>query len=140
MNDNTARVSVVVKAPVAKAWEALTNPEKIKKYMFGTNVLSDWKEGSSIVWQGEWQGKKYEDKGMILQLKPERRLQYTHYSPTSGADVPENYHTVTVELSEQNGGVLVELSQDNNPTPAAREHSEKNWAMMLGEMKKFLEA
>jgi hypothetical protein len=31
----------------------MTNPEIIKQYMFGTNVISDWKEGSPIVWKGE---------------------------------------------------------------------------------------
>jgi hypothetical protein len=42
------------------------------QYMFGTNVISDWQEGSPILWKGEWQGKKYEDLGVILKLEPER--------------------------------------------------------------------
>jgi len=33
----------------------------------------------------------------------------------------------------------VTLSQDNNPTEQAREHSEKNWGMMLTALKQFLE-
>ena len=57
-----AKESISINAPVGKVWDALTNPEVIKQYMFGTNVISDWKEGSPIVWKGEWQGKKYEDK------------------------------------------------------------------------------
>ncbi|MCE8425412.1 MAG: SRPBCC domain-containing protein [Candidatus Methanoperedens sp.] len=48
-----ARASVSVNAPVDKVWEALTNPEIIKQYMFETAVISDWKEGSQIVWKGE---------------------------------------------------------------------------------------
>ena len=97
-----AKASITVNASINKVWDSLVNPESIKQYMFGTSVVSDWKEGSSIVWKGEWQGKKYEDRGMILKLEPERMLQYTHFSPLSGQqdqDMPENYHTVTIELS-----------------------------------------
>jgi uncharacterized protein YndB with AHSA1/START domain len=116
------------------------NPEMIKQYLFGTNAVSDWKEGSPIVWQGEWEGKPYEDKGVILQLKPERLLQYSHFSPLAGqADVPEHYHTVTMELSPKGTGTLLLLSQDNNSTEEDREHSEKNWGMMLTGLKTFLE-
>ncbi len=135
-----AKASISINAPVGKVWDSLTNPEVIRQYMFGTNVISDWKEGSPIVWKGEWQGKKYEDKGVILKLEPNRILQYTHFSPLSGQpDVPENYHTVTVELSAEGAQTLISLSQDNNSTEKSREHSEKNWTMMLASLKKLLE-
>ena len=118
----------------------MTNPEVIKQYMFGTNVVSDWKEGSPIRWQGEWQGKKYEDKGAIRKLVPERTIQYSHFSPLSGApDVPENYHTVTVELSPEGTRTRVTLTQDRNATDEEREHSEQNWRMMLEGMKQVVE-
>lgn len=135
-----AKAHITNSASIAKVWDALVNPEMIKQYMFGTNVVSDWKEGSPIVWKGEWEGKPYEDKGVILQLKPERVLQYSHFSPLAGqADVPENYHTVTIELSPEGTGTILMLSQDNNSTEEDREHSEKNWGMMLTGLKKFLE-
>jgi uncharacterized protein YndB with AHSA1/START domain len=135
-----AKAHITISAPPAKVWDALVNPEMIKQYMFGTNAVSDWKEGSPIVWQGEWEGKPYEDKGVILQLKPERLLQYSHFSPLSGqADVPANYHTVTIELSTEEKGTHLLLSQDNNSTEEDREHSEKMWAMMLEGIKKVLE-
>ncbi len=135
-----AKASISINAPVGKVWDALTNPEVIKQYMFGTNVISDWKEGSPIVWKGEWQEKKYEDRGVILKLEPERLIQYSHFSPLSGKpDLPENYHTVTVELVNDGAETTVSLSQDNNETEQAREHSEKNWKMMLDGLKKLLE-
>lgn len=140
MNNLIAKVAITINAPVAKVWEALTKPEIIKQYMFGTNVVSDWQVGSSIVWKGEWQGKSYEDKGRILKFEKERTLQYSHFSPLTGKpDVPENYHTVTIELSSDGSQTTVTLSQDNNETEEAREHSEKNWRMMLEGLKKLLE-
>jgi uncharacterized protein YndB with AHSA1/START domain len=139
-NKFIARASMIIHVPVEKVWEALVDPEMIREYMFGTNVISEWKEGSQMIWKGEWQGKAYEDKGTILQLKPGRILQYSHFSPLSGiADKPENYHTVTIKLHEEETGTRVTLSQDNNPTELVRAHSEKNWEMMLEALKKYLE-
>ena len=69
-----ARASTLIAAPAGKVWDALVTPAAIKQYMFGTTVVSDWKEGNPIVWKGEWQGKRYEDKGVIQQLKPGRAL------------------------------------------------------------------
>jgi uncharacterized protein YndB with AHSA1/START domain len=140
MNDIIAAATVTIDAPTPKVWDALTKPEVIKQYMFGTTVFSDWQEGSPIKWQGEWQGRKYEDKGVILRLVPERLIQYSHFSPLSGVpDVPENYHTVTVELSAEGGQTRVVLKQDHNATEEEREHSEQNWRMMLEGMKQLLE-
>ena len=141
MKDNfIAKASTTINAPIAEVWDALVNPRLIKQYMFGTNVASDWKPGSPIVWKGEWEGKAYEDKGKILKLEPQRLLQYSHFSPLSGQpDVPANYHTVTIELSRQGTQTKVSLSQDKNATDEERQHSEKNWKMMLEGLKKLLE-
>ena len=135
-----ANASIFISATAAKVWNALTNPELIRQYMFGTNVVSDWREGSPIVWKGEWQGTTYEDKGVILKLKPKRLIQYSHFSPLSGKpDLPENYHTVTIKLTSDGASTIVLLTQDNNETEQEREHSEQNWKMMLDSLKKLLE-
>ncbi len=135
-----AQASVHINAPAAEVWKALTNPDMIKQYLFGTNVVSDWKKGSSIVWKGQWEGKAYEDKGVILDLKPEPLIQYSHFSPLSGQpDAPENYHTVTIELSGDGRQTTVSLAQDNNATDEEREHAAKNWELMLVGLKQLLE-
>jgi uncharacterized protein YndB with AHSA1/START domain len=135
-----ARCSIMVNAPPSKVWQALVTPSAIKQYMFGTEMSSDWKEGSPVTWKGEWQGKKYEDKGVIQQFTPEKALQYTHFSPMAGLpDKPENYHTVSIQLTPEGNGTRVSLTQDNNATEQERAHSEKNWEMMLEGLKKLLE-
>jgi uncharacterized protein YndB with AHSA1/START domain len=136
----TAHASTVVNRPAAEVWRALVTPASIKEYMFGTNAQSDWKEGSPITWKGEWQGKAYEDKGVIKRIDQNRTLQYTHFSPLAGLpDKPENYHTVTITLTPEGNGTRVSLSQDNNADEQDRDHSQKNWEMMLGGLKKFVE-
>ncbi len=135
-----ARASVLIDAPSARVWDALVNPEAIRQYMFGARVETEWREGSAMTWRGEWQGKPFEDKGVVLRIEPGRTLRYSHFSPLSGLpDEPGNYHTVTVELSAEGNRTRVSLAQDNNPTEQAREHSEKNWSMMLGGLKKLVE-
>lgn len=135
-----ARQTVALRASAGKTWDALTNPTLVKQYMFGSTVTSDWTPGSPITFAGEWQGKRYEDKGAIIRAQPRRVLEYTHYSPLSGApDAFENYHTITIELSEANGVTTLTLSQDNNATEQEREHSEKTWGVMLADLKKVVE-
>ncbi len=77
---------------------------------------------------------------MILKLEPQRLIRYSHFSPLSGQqDVPENYHTVTIELSGDGTQTLISLSQDSNSTEETREHAEETWTMMLADLKKILE-
>ncbi|HEY2723022.1 MAG TPA: SRPBCC domain-containing protein [Chitinophagaceae bacterium] len=130
----------IINAPVEEVWEALVSPAEIKKYMFNTTVVSDWKRGSKIVWKGDWKGKPYEDKGEILEIHPKKRLQYSHFSPLGGQiDAPENYHIVTIDLEEDKNKTKISLSQDKNPTEEAKMESEKNWTMMLSGLKTLLE-
>jgi uncharacterized protein YndB with AHSA1/START domain len=137
----TATASTKINAPASKVWEAITKPELIKKYMFGTDVVSDWKVGSPIVYRGEWQGKPYEDKGQILELIPEKSLVSTHWSPMSGVpDLPENYHKVSYQLSERDGKTDVTILQDNNASEEEKAHSETNWKTVLEGLKKLVES
>ena len=140
MANHVATATVEIDAPPARVWTALTDPAEIEKYMFGSHVVTDWKPGSSIVWEGEYEGKRYEDKGEIVEIKPARRLKVTHFSPLSGQeDVPENYHTLTYELEAAGPVTRVALSQDNNPTVEAAEHSKANWEKMLSGLKEGVE-
>ncbi len=141
MNDKLiAQATTTIHAPASRVWEALTKPDLIKQYLFGSDVISDWKVGSPIIYKGEWEGKSFEDKGKILEMKPEKLLRSTHWSPLSGVpDTPENYHTVTYELSEKDGSTDVTISQDNNASEEERAHSEQNWKTVLDNMKRLLE-
>ena len=139
-HDFVAHCAIVIEASPSRVWRALVSPSDITQYMFGTRVESQWRPGSDITWQGEWEGKPYRDKGKITALQRERRLQYTHFSPLSGLpDRPENYHTVTIELTPRHHSTRVTLTQDNNPSDEARKHSEKNWDTMLAALKRFVE-
>lgn len=137
-----SRNTVTINAPKARVWDALTKPEMVKRYMHGTNLSTDWKEGSPITWKGEWKGKPYEDKGTVLTVKPQHFLQYTHWSPMGGSeDKPENYHTLTFELGGGDGTTTLTLTQDNNATQEeAEKMAENNWGPVLNGLKETAEA
>ena len=136
----TGKASITINAPTSKVWEALTTPSIIKQYFFGTDAISDWKVGSPLIFKGEWQGKKYEDKGTILESVQQKIFKYNYWSSMSGLeDKPENYVNVTYELSGNNDTTTVTITQENIPDEKMREHSEENWRKVISDLKKLLE-
>ena len=143
----TAQVSIVVTAPRAEVWEALTTPEMISQYFMGAEVETDWEVGSPITFTGEWQGKRFQDKGQVLTFEPQREVAYSHWSPLAGTDdTPDNYHVVDITLVDDAAGTMVTLTQSNldgrvtDDDRAHREEFERNWTGMLEGMKQLVEA
>lgn len=132
--------SIELNANREKVWDGLTNPEIIKQYMFGTETICDWQEGSEIIFQGSYEGTSYKDKGIIQKIIPEKLLQYTYLSSFSGLeDKPENYHLITYELQDLNGKTNLILRQENIQNKEAQEHADKNWDFVLFTIKDILE-
>ena len=133
-------ISISIDAPPAQVWKTLTTPALIKKYLFGTDVSSDWKEGSSITYIGEYEGKKYHDKGVIIKAVPEKILQSTYWSSMGGKeDKPENYNLVTYRLSRDGEKTILTLTQDNIATEKEKKHSTENWKVVLEKLKETSE-
>lgn len=135
----TGKVSIQINAPASRVWEALTTPELIKQYFFGTDAVSEWTAGSPIIFRGEWQGKKYEDKGTILEVVPQKLFRYSYWSSMSGIeDKPENYANITYALSEDNHVTTLTITQENIPDEKMKAHSEENWNKVLAGLKNLL--
>jgi len=137
----TAKAETIIYAPKEKVWEALTNPEMVKQWLFGTEMsVSEWKVGGRIRYKGIWEGKAYEDKGEILELEPGTKLISSYWSGFSGlADVPENYSKVSYILADENGKTKLTITQDGNPTEESAKHSESNWNTVLQKLKETSE-
>ena len=139
-NTLIARATITINAPASRVWEALIDPELIKQYLFGADVISDWKEGSPIIYKGTYQGKAYEDKGTVVKAAPEKLLLMTHWSPLSGtADSPENYHKVGYELVTENSSTQLTITQDNNSNAEEQTQNAGFWQTVLEGIKKLLE-
>jgi len=133
-------ISIKIFATPEKVWDALTNPEKIRIYLFGTNTFSDWKKGSDILFKGEYEGHKYEDKGKIIEIKENEILQYTYWSAFSGMeDKEENYSLVTCQLDVEDGKTTLIISQKSFVSQQAQEHSKLAWTNVAGQIKELVE-
>ena len=140
MTNIICTVSFTIRGTKKGVWDALINPEKIKEYFFGTNLICTWKVGSPIRFTGVWEGKPYEDKGTVLEYKHESRLTYDYFSAFSGLpDVPENYQNITYEVSEKQGLTILTITQSNCSSEETKKHSEQNWKMVMEGMKKLVE-
>jgi uncharacterized protein YndB with AHSA1/START domain len=121
--------------------EGFNNTQTDKKFLMGTDVSTDWKEGSTFNYDGEYEGKKYHDKGLIKKIEPEKILQTTYWSSMGGKeDKPENYNLVTYKIKTQDNKTVVKLTQDNNATEKEKEHSTENWKMVLKKIKEVVES
>ncbi len=140
--------TITINASKSIVWDALTNPDKTKVYMFGCETVSDWKVGSDLLWKGNHEGKETVFvKGKILMIEPEKLLKYTVIDPFAAyPDVPENYLNVTYELTEQGGQTNLTVTQDGFETAAEGEKRYKDtynngegWNPILIEIKKLAE-
>ena len=142
--------NITIYAPAKKVWDVLTNPEQTKKYMFGCETVSDWKAGSTLEWKGNYEGKEMVFvKGKIADIIPEKLLVYTTIDPNNAAmkDSPENYLTVTYNLKEENGVIVLTVTQGDYNKVLEGESRYKEaynngvgWNPILFEIKKIAEA
>lgn len=139
--DLIAKESVIINASAGKVWDALVNPDKIKKYLFGTEVITDWKVGSKVVFQGEYDGHQYKDKGNVIEVKPNELLQYNYWSSFSGlADEAENYSMVTYTLENLNDQkVKLTWHQKGFANEEGQKHTEKGLTGILAQIKELAE-
>ena len=135
-----AKAQTEIEAPASRVWEALTDPDQIKEYMFGSKVETSWEVGSPITWNGEYEGRPYQDKGEVLTYDEPRELSVTHFSPLAGQDdKPENYHTLVYSLQENGGTTSLALTQDNCADEQEAEQFSANWQQMLDGLKAHVE-
>lgn len=137
----SSSATIVIHAPREKIWDAITNPELVKTYFFGTTLVTDWKVGSALFFRGEWQGKAYEDRGTVLSFEPMRSLSFNYWSGFSGlADTLELRAIIRYDLEEAPGGIGVTIRQSNVDTQARADHSASNWRSVLAGLKNLAEA
>ena len=142
MENHVVKKSIRINATPEKVWDALTNPEKTKKYFFNAEVFSDWKEGSEITFKGRmFLIKKYEMHGKILAIEPQKLLKYTLKNGKAD-DKEAGSSIVTDELSYNNGVTTVSITDDVGAGEDAEKRvkrSEKGWDKILAGLKEISE-
>ncbi|MDP1813223.1 MAG: SRPBCC domain-containing protein [Leadbetterella sp.] len=141
LNDLVVSRSIEINATLAKVWKGLTDPSIIKDYLFGTETVTDWKVGSEIIFQGEWEGKQYRDKGVILENIQNELISYSYWSGFSGTeDKPENYSLVTYNVEKiADDKTLFTWTQKGFASEQAYQHSESGMEEFLKSIKTVIE-
>ena len=145
MKQLIVKKTLEVNAPASKVWDTLTNRDLTKQYMFGCELISDFKVGSPIIWKGTSDDKVYV-KGTITVIKPDKLLQFTVFDPNAldhYQDVPSNYTTVTYELSSENGRTALAVTQGDfaGVTNGEKRYNETitDWDSILPKIKELAE-
>lgn len=140
--------TIEITASAAKVWDVLVNPQQTKKYMFGCETVSDWRNGSELLWKGEYEGKEMIFvKGTIVDILPGKFLAYTTIDPNSNIDdTSQNYLTVTYHLAEKDGKTIFTVTQGDYASVAEGERRYKEsynngegWNPILVQIKKIAE-
>lgn len=112
---NRASISkITIHASATRVWDAITKPELVKQWQYGSDLITNWQIGSPIVFRSEWEGTVFEQKGTILDVEPQKLVKYTLFFPHSGLeDKPENYFTMTYLLEDTSFQTTLTLIQDD---------------------------
>jgi uncharacterized protein YndB with AHSA1/START domain len=138
--ENIVKKHIDINATPAQVWDALTDPEKTKKFFFNARVLSDWKKESAITFKGRmfWVI-PFKMTGKILEIKKEELLKYTL---KNGGDKGNNFSTVTDELTFANGITTLTITDDVGSGEGVEkryERSVKGWDKILTGLKELVE-
>ena len=115
----TSDSMVKIIAPMRKVWLALTVPDLVKQWQYGSDLLTTWEVGTPIIFRNEWDGRVFEQKGNVLEFSPESRLKYSLFFPRPDLqDSPANCFFMTYELTESEGVTSLLIRQeDPRPSP-----------------------
>ncbi|WP_418275532.1 SRPBCC family protein [Isoptericola jiangsuensis] len=130
---HTATASTHVAEPPARVWAELLHPGA--RWMLGANIETDFRPGSPITFEGHFFGRHFEDRGTVIAVERSRLLHFTHYSPLSELpDTPENHHEIRIELTADDGGTTVRVTQSNIDTAEHAARSEQHWCEALASL------
>jgi uncharacterized protein YndB with AHSA1/START domain len=131
--------SVRIAAAPSAVWEVLTSPDSIERWL-GTRVRSSWQVGAPIVFEFSWDGKTFEDRGIVRDIRREEVFAYSYWSGLSGLpDEPQNYSLISFHLSPDGGGTMLSLRHEHIATDRMRDHSDKNWDETLRTIREMAE-
>jgi uncharacterized protein YndB with AHSA1/START domain len=125
--------TIIITASTEKVWDTITKPELVKLWQYGSDLLTTWEIGSDIKFRTEWQDKVFEQRGKVLEVRPNELVKYSLFAPGPDLeDKSENYFIMSYVLTDENGQTKLEIIQEDNRPNAVQEEpqGEKNPVLM----------
>jgi len=136
MKNYVVKNNVTINAPTRDVWNALTDPEKTKKYFFHCKVFSDWRPGSPIIFKGHiFFMIPIKMSGIIKRIEPERLLEYTL---SNG----KNTSIITHQLTFADRQTTLHFTDDEGTGENAEQRYMKavnSWDKLLKRLKRVVE-
>ncbi len=133
--------TILIKANIQKVWDCVTKPELVKRWQYGSDLITNWDVGSDIRFITPFDDKVFEQWGKILEVKPYESLVYSLFSPQSGMeDRPENYFVMHYHLKPIADKTSLEIIQQDNRPNATQEDPQGEENPVLKMLKQLAEA
>ena len=135
------RSLIQINSTIEKVWEALTNPEMVKLWQFGSVLKTNWKVGTESQFTTEWEGTVFEQWGIIQDVQENKLIKYTLFAPRPDLeDKPENYFLMIYQLTKEANHVMLEIIQEDNRPGAVQEEDQGEENPILLGLKHLVEA
>lgn len=121
-----------------KLWQALTGPEFIRRYFYGTTHESDWKPGSS--WKMKSPDGRVCDAGEVLESEPRRKLALKWRHELDPKLRAEGFSRMTYEIEKQDGMVKLTVTHEmDRANSGLIDAVSGGWPPILSSLKSLLE-
>jgi uncharacterized protein YndB with AHSA1/START domain len=129
---------IYVRATPERIWQALTDPEIVRHYYFGSVIDSDFQPGSPIIYKQPDTG-RIDIEGEVLEADPPRKLVHT-FSVRWDPDLNDPPTRVTWEITPMGEACRLSVTHDgfteeNETFVSTRD----GWPMILSGLKTYLE-
>lgn len=132
--------TILLDSSIDKVWDTLTQAALVKKWQYGSELITDWKVGSEIRFRNEWEGQIFEQWGKILEVIPNKKIKYSLFFPRPELeDKPENYFIMSYILSEESNKIKLEIFQEDNRPGAVQEEPQGDENPILQALKALIE-
>jgi uncharacterized protein YndB with AHSA1/START domain len=119
-------------------WSALTDPDFMKQYWFGTHFQTDWKVGSA--WRLTFADGRIADVGEIVAFDPPRRLALKWRNEWKPELKAEGYSHCTMELEPMADAVKLTITHGMDRAESKFiEAVSGGWPRILSNLKSLLE-
>jgi uncharacterized protein YndB with AHSA1/START domain len=138
MNKSEFVYVVYIRTTPERLWSALTSPDFMKQYWFGTHFQTDWKRGSA--WQMVRPDGRVTDTGEIVEIDPPRRIVLKWRNEFRPELKAEGYARCTIELAPIADSVKLSITHVMDRAQSQLiEAVSGGWPRILSNLKSLLE-
>jgi uncharacterized protein YndB with AHSA1/START domain/DNA-binding transcriptional ArsR family regulator len=129
---------IYIQTTPERLWQAITDPDLVKRYYFGSVIESDFRPGSPLIYR-QAEGGRLDIEGEVVEADPPRRLVHTFaikYDPTIN-DPPTR---VTWEITQMGDACRLAVTHDGfTAENQTFEQTSGGWPVILSGLKTLLE-